>query len=240
MNNFLKENLPESYVLSKEIKGEYKCLQDGIIKFVRLEKSDFLDGKDKWVYILTVAAHDKYSCHNSDSVANIIFEVSILDNQIVLLDRWDQITHWELDDKKGLKNTLDNIVLPWLDWITQPSKLIDYLIRLEKLEPNSLSSAAINKFGSVLADKLYLTPPRVRKSFNGIIASLYKDLGNKELAKVHLKKHREFIIADHKPTQVKSFNESFEANMKLIDEGLVELESGGGRCPGIKIKGQPS
>ncbi|MBQ0775889.1 MAG: hypothetical protein KBT87_14555 [Gammaproteobacteria bacterium] len=223
MKNFLKDNLPKQYKKSKVTKGAFEYEYKGIIGGVRLEKSDFLDGEDKWVFFLNVSVHDRYWCHDSQDAALVVLEGAVLDGQIILLERWDQITHWELDDLDGLKAALSGIVLPWLEWFTEPKQLIEYLNALEVLEADSSSSKALAKYGSVLADKLELSPPRARKYYNGAIASLYNELGEYELALKHLEKHREFRIHDHRPSEVEEFNESHRQTLELIDRGINDL-----------------
>ncbi len=222
MNNWLKENLPKCFKKSKAIKGAYDSIENGIVQSIRLEKSDFLDGEDKWVIILNISVHDVFWPYDSDSSALSVVELSVVDDQVVILERWDQIAHWELEDLAGIKCTLDSLVLPWLKWFTTPATFIDYLKSLEALDSTSSSSEAIAKYGSVLADNIN-NPSRTRKYFNGAMASIYNELKDYNTARQHLKKHREFVELDHTETEVEAINESYIQTIKLIDKGLDSL-----------------
>jgi len=223
MSKWLKDNLPKGFKKSKAIKGAYDSKQNGIVQSIRIEKSDFLDGDDKWVIIINVSVHDVFWIYDADNSAMCVAELSVVDNQVILLDRWDQITHWGLEDLDGVKHTLDSVVLPWLDWFTASGVFVDYLKSLENLDSVNMCSEAIAKYGSVLIDKID-DPARTRKYFNGAIASVYYELNDYDSAIIHLQKHREFVVSDHKPTKIQEINESYTNTLKLVDEGLEELK----------------
>lgn len=225
IHKWLKENLPKEFKKSKVVKGAYEVEKLGIVKSIKIEKSDFLDGEDKWVIVLDVSVHDRYWSRDSDQAALLVVEASVVDDSVVALGRWDQITHWELDDVNGLKDAIDGVVLPWLDWFCDPLTLIDYLSELEVLEASSRSAKGIAKYGSVLADKLE-NPPRTRRYFNGAIASIYKELGDFDSTLAHLEKHRDFIVKDHPAEcKVKEFNDAHAEKLKMVEKAIEKLKS---------------
>ena len=225
ISKWLKDNLPKEFKKSKVTKGAYEAENFGIVKSIRIEKSDFLDGEDKWVIVLDVSVHDRYWPKDSDHAALLVVEASIVDGSIVLLDRWDQITHWELDDLDGLKHAIESIALPWLDWFCAPANIVDYFGELERLEASSKSSDGITKFGTVLSDKL-INPPRTRKYFNGAAASIYNELGQYGQALECLERHKAFVMNDHPANcKVKELNDAFFERMEMIDKGIENLKS---------------
>lgn len=223
MKNFLKENLPKSFRSSKVIKGGYSAENHRIVNTVSLVKSDFLDGEDKWVFVLSIDIKDIYWDQDVDKVHCHVVEASVLDDEIVYLEQWNKISHWDLNDKEGLLQTLNETVLPWIDRFLQPDILVDYLKHLEAMDSGEDNSIAIAKYGSILSEKVYW-PPRTRKLYNEAIASIYESMGKYELALTHLKKHREFVISDHKQTTLKRLNDAYKKSLKLIDNGIISLQ----------------
>lgn len=222
---FLKKNLPDSFKKSKTIKNEYSIEKNKVVISIALETSDFLTGEDMFVFIVTVGIKNQFWEFTSDECYHSVFDASFKDNDVILLERWDKINHWEMTDLEALKRALDTLVLPWVNWFLQPEIVTQYLIALSKINDGACSDEEIKMFGSLLTDKA-IYPPRTNKLFSSVIATIFEAIGEKEKAIEFLKKHKDFLIQDNKNCKVQSINPAIENEIKLVENGLLKLKKG--------------
>lgn len=215
MKKQLKNYLPKSFKKSKLHKGAYTLDKGEFSISIRLEDSDFLDGEDKWVFVISIDVNDNYRQDLSKGSMLHVFDASVSNMKIEALDRWDQIDHWAKDDVEGIEDVLTSIIIPWIDSFGAED-LIAYLQALDGLEFLEDNSNAIERFGSLLTIKKE-NQPRTRKYFNGSIAGLLLSLGKTESALDSLIKHREFIEKDNVG--------NVDAIKKLLDSEIAKLQS---------------
>ncbi|MFK8012669.1 MAG: hypothetical protein AB8B80_11545 [Marinicellaceae bacterium] len=223
MRNFLKSNLPDIFEKDVHVKGAYKLNNKCVSTNVLIKRSKHFDGINKWVYIMSLSVLDKYSQIGQEGFYNFVIETSIEKGEVKLLDRWNTIQHWDLEDKNGMLNGLNETVIPWLVNYSNPQLVIEYLTAIESSVSSSISEDYINKFGCLITEEINM-PPRVMRSYNGAIATIYESIGNFQKALDHLNKHRGFIEADLSPTCVdKSIIENNHKTIQLIDDGIKSL-----------------
>lgn len=226
----LKKILPKGFKNSKFEKNALSMNEGSIEMSFRLEQSPFWEinyeseSIPKTVIIVGIGVYDRYSAVIERGHAIHIMDVSIShDNQMVNVTGYDKIKHWDNEDKQSITEVLLSELIPWLNWITSPKVLIDYLKCLESTVLNQSSESECGQFSSLL-NSLDDYPINARKTFNGAIATLYEQLLDYENSVKHLNLHKEFLIADF-PTscKVQSMIEAFDRKMQIIDDGIKRL-----------------
>lgn len=230
MRNFLKLNLSSEFRKDIHEKGAFCIEENGIVSSILLKKKKFYDygnindkGTMKWVYQLSISAFDKYSEFADTGIMNLIISASFDGCKIEPINNSNDAYHFDLDDKEGLKKSLNEIIVPWLKMFLDPSLVIQYLTELELLATGENNKGAIRKFGKLLINNDF--PPRLLKAQNGIIATIYENKNDYKNALKYLKKHRIFVLNDHPSScSDKSMNDRFNNKILLIDRGIKSLE----------------
>lgn len=225
----LKKILPKGFKNSKFDKSALSMIQNSIEMSIRVEKSTFWgtnfesEALPKIIIIISIEVYDKYSTVFEQGHPLHIMETSLnLGNEIVNLGNYGRLFHWENEDISSIKEAIDNNIIPWLNWITTPDVLIEYLKCLEATVIES--DIPCSQFSSLL-NSLEDYPVNARKNFNSTIATLYEEIGNYQNAIKHLIKHKEYVISDFPAScKVKSMVEAQNKKLRLIDEGIHELK----------------